>query len=105
MRLFSCLLFAFSVKVSTAESLPPLGTPPIDSEEEALFVAETEVLLLQTCASNEFRVTVEEFGTYWEVTSEDIDPVGVKPCRTMTALICKVNGKIIFDQAPEECPE
>lgn len=105
MRPSFLLLFAFSVNVSTAESLPLPGAPPIDSEEEALFVAETEVFRLQSCVSKEFRTTVEEFDVYWKVTSEDVDPVGVRPCRKVTALICKATGKIIFDQASEECPK
>jgi len=105
MRFFILSLFAFSVNVSVAESLPLPGAPPIDSEDEALFVAETEVLRLQSCISNEFRTTVEEFEEYWKVTSEDVDPVGMKPCRNVTALICKASGKIIFAQTPEECPK
>ncbi len=105
MRLSIFLLLAFSMNVSTAESLPVPGVPPIDSEEEALFVAETEVLRLQSCVSKEFRTTVEEFEKYWKVTSEDVDPVGGRPCGEVTALICKASGKIIFDQASEECPE
>lgn len=105
MRPYFLLLFILSVNVSIAESLPLPGAPPIDSEEEALFVAETEVLRLQSCVSNEFRTTVKEFDVYWKVTSEDVDPVGTRPCRKVTALICKATGKIIFDQASEECPE
>ncbi|MGI9235020.1 MAG: hypothetical protein ACR2RD_15415 [Woeseiaceae bacterium] len=96
MRLFFLLLVSFSANVTTAESLPLPGAPPIDSEEEALFVAETEVFRLQSCVSNEFRTSVEEFEAYWKVTSEDVDPVGVRPCRKVTALICKATGKIIF---------
>ncbi len=105
MRLLLLLLFASSVNVSSAESLPPPGAPPIDSEEEALFVAETEILRLQSCVSKEFRISVEEFDRYWKITSEDVDPVGVRPCRKVTALICKATAKIIFDQASEVCPE
>ena len=105
MRIFILLLLAFSANVSIGESLPLPGAPPIDSEEEALFVAETEVFRLQSCVSKEFRTTVEDFEAYWKVTSEDIDPVGVRPCRKVTALICKATGKIIFDQASEKCPE
>ena len=105
MRYLLLHLFVFLVTDANAESLPLPGTPPIDSEEEALFVAETEVFRLQSCVSKEFRTTVEEFEEYWKVTSEDLDPVGVRPCRKVTALICKESGKIIFDQASEECPK
>ncbi len=104
MRLCFLLLFTLLVNVSTAESLPVPGAPPIDSEEEALFVAETEVLRLHSCVSKEIRTTVEEFGNHWKITSEDVDPVGVRPCRKVIALICKVTGKVIFDPASEECP-
>jgi len=105
MRYFLLLSITFLVSVATAESLPLLGAPPIDSEEEALFVAETEVLRLQSCVSNEFQTKVEEFELYWKVTSEDVDPVGVRPCGKVIALICKGTGKIIFDQASEKCPK
>lgn len=105
MRHSFLLLLVFSMNVVTAESLPLPGVPPIDSEEEALFVAETEVLRLQSCVSKEFRTTVEEFEKYWKVMSEDVDPVGVRPCGKVSALICKATGKIIFDPASEECPE
>ena len=105
MRYFFLLLIALSVNLSTAESLPLPGTPPIDSEEEALFVATTEVFRLQSCMSKEFRTTVAEYEKYWKVTSEDIDPIGARPCRTVTALVCRATGKIIFDQSSEECPD
>jgi len=105
MRMLFLLLLVSSANVASAESLPLPGAPPIDSEEEALFVAETEVFQLQSCVSNEFQTTVEEFEAYWKVTSEDIDPIGDRPCRKVTALICKATGKIIFDQASEKCPE
>ena len=104
MRLCSILLFTLFVNVSTAESLPIPGTPPIDSVEEALLVAETEVFRLQSCVSKKLQTTVEEFGNYWLVTSVDVDPVDVRPCRKVIALICKASGKVIFDQASEECP-
>jgi len=105
MRHLLPLLFILIVTGVNAESLPLPGAPPIDSEDEALFVAETEVFRLQSCVSNEFRTTVREFEKFWKVTSEDVDPVGVRPCRKVTALVCKATGKIIFDQASEECPE
>ena len=105
MRYLLLLSIALLASVATAESLPLPGTPPIDSEEEALFVAETEVFRLQSCVSYEFQTTVEEFEAYWKVIAEDIDPIGARPCRTVTALICKATGKIIFDQTSEDCPK
>ncbi len=105
MRLSLLLVLASSINVVTAESLPLPGVPPIDSKEEALFIAETEVLRLQSCVSKEFRTTVEEFEKYWKVTSKDVDPASVRPCGKVTALICKATGKIVFDQTTEECPE
>ena len=95
------LILVFDMAVG--ETLPPPGVPPIDSEDEAIFVASKDFFMLQSCVSYEFKTTVEEFETYWSVTSKDIDPVGDRPCRTVTVAVCKSNGNLEFDQLNISC--
>ena len=91
------------VERAAAEIPPPPGVPPIDSEEEAVYVAKRDYFMLQSCVSPQFRTTVKEFDSYWTVTSIDMKPLGERPCRTMVVSICKSDGRLIYEKSEINC--
>jgi len=93
-------LFLFGVLIagsSIAESLPLPGVPPIDSKDEALYVASQNYFLLSSCYSFDFETSVEDLGEYWRITRIDTNSSAITPCRTMVISICKATGEHFLD--------
>ena len=99
------VLFCLFPLLAGSTDVPPLplppGTPPIDSEDEAIQVASEKYFVLQSCVSEKFEITAEESDTFWTVTSRDTKPIGVRPCHTMIVHICKESGALIHEQPAE----
>ena len=103
MRYFLVFICFCAAGISVAEIPPPPGVPPIDSEEEAIYVAERDYFMLQSCVSQKFKTDVEEFDSFWTVTSTDTKPLGERPCRTMVVSICKSDGRLIYEKSTINC--
>ena len=97
------VFICFFTAVSAAERPPPPGVPPIDSEEEAIYVAKRDYFMLQSCVSQQFKTAVEEFDFHWTVTSTDTKPLDERPCRTMVVSICKSDGRLIYEKSKIDC--
>ena len=103
MRITICIVLLSTSLTCAAESLPLPGVPPIDSAEEALHVANTKYFVFSSCYSFEFHTKVDEHANYWLVTQRDMRAADQNPCGTKVVAVCKVSGKLSFEDPEEEC--
>ena len=87
--------------MTIAESLPPPGTPPIDSARKALIVASRDYFKLHSCESEKWQAIAREYDKYWTVRWIDVDPV----CGAMIVAVCKESGKLANDSTGESCDD